>query len=89
MAKRNIDRQRLALKFDSLNESEVKELLDYISIMESMRQAKNLPQLWEDELVSLLSESTENKRARQTFEWESIRRRSDRRHPQMVNHTRR
>ena len=39
MAKRLTERQRLALKLDSLNDSEVVEVLDYISIMESMRRA--------------------------------------------------
>ncbi len=79
MAKRITERQRLALKLDSLNDSEVKEVLEYISIMESMRRAMTLPGVWEDELVALLSEAHENQRARQAFEWESVRRRSDRR----------
>ena len=35
MAKRLTERQRLALKLDALNDVEVKEVLDYISIMES------------------------------------------------------
>ena len=39
MAKRITERQRLALKLDTLNDSEVVEVLDYISIMESMRRA--------------------------------------------------
>lgn len=79
MAKRITERQRLALKLDSLNDSEVNEVLDYISIMESMRRAAIAPGLWEDELVSLLADAQENKRARQVFEWETVRRRADRR----------
>ena len=79
MAKRITERQRLALKLDSLNDSEVKEVLEYISIMESMRRATTLPGLWEDELVALLSDARENMRARQAFEWEAVRRRADRR----------
>jgi hypothetical protein len=79
MAKRLTERQRLALKLDSLNDSEVVEVLDYISIMESMRRATVLPGVWEDELVSLLAEARENKRARQAFEWEATRRRAERR----------
>jgi hypothetical protein len=79
MAKRITERQRLALKLDSLNDSEVKEVLEYISIMESMRRAMTLPGVWEDELVALLSEAQENQRARQAFEWESVRRRAERR----------
>ena len=79
MAKRITERQRLALKLDSLNDSEVKEVLEYISIMESMRRSLTLPGVWEDELVALLSEAQENQRARQAFEWESVRRRAERR----------
>ena len=78
MAKRINERQRLALKLDSLNDSEVKEVLEYISIMESMRRARALPGVWEDELVALLADAPENRRARQVFEWEAVRRRADR-----------
>ena len=79
MAKRITERQRLALKLDSLSDTEVGEVLDYISIMESMRRATTLPGTWEDELVALLADATENRRARQAFEWEAARRRADRR----------
>jgi hypothetical protein len=79
MAKRLTERQRLAFKLDSLTDSEVGEVLDYISIMESMRRATILPGTWEDELVALLADAQENKRARQAFEWEAVRRRAERR----------
>ena len=79
MAKRLTERQRLALKLDALNDSEVKEVLDYISIMESMRRASAMPGLWEDELVAVLADARENRRAQQAFEWESVRRRAERR----------
>lgn len=78
MAKRITERQRLALKLEHLSDTEVHEVLDYISIMESMRRASSLPASWEDELVSLLADSKENARARQAFEWESVRRRAER-----------
>lgn len=78
MARRITERQRLALKLEHLSETEVREVLDYISIMESMRRAATLSTTWEDELVSLLAESKENERARQAFEWESVRRRAER-----------
>jgi hypothetical protein len=78
MAKRITERQRLALKLDNLNDSEVREVLDYISIMESMRRATTLPGLWEDELVALLANARENIRAQQVFEWEAVRRRAER-----------
>lgn len=79
MAKRLTERQRLALKLDSLNDTEVVEVLDYISIMESMRRATTLPGLWEDELINLLADAQENRRARQAFEWEAIRRKAEKR----------
>lgn len=79
MAKRITERQRLAVKLDSLNDSEVVEVLDYIAIMESMRRATVVTELWEDELVAMLANARENKRARQAFEWEAVRRRADRR----------
>ena len=79
MAKRITERQRLALKLEHLSEAEVNEVLDYISIMESMRRATALTPAREDELVSLLADSQENARARQAFEWESVRRRAERR----------
>jgi hypothetical protein len=78
MARRITERQRLALKLEHLSETEVNEVLVYISIMESMRRAASLPATWEDELVSLLAGSKENERARQAFEWESVRRRAER-----------
>ena len=79
MAKRLNERQRLALKLDALNDTEVREVLDYISIMESMRRATALPGLWEDELVEVLADAHENRRAQQAYEWETVRRRAERR----------
>ena len=79
MAKRITERQLLALKLDALNDSEVREVLDYISIMESMRRATMTEGLWDDDLVTQLSEAHENRRARQAFEWEAVRRRAERR----------
>jgi hypothetical protein len=80
MAKRITERQRLAFKLDSLTDTEVKEVLDYISIMESMRRTTSaIPAAWDDDLISLLAEAQENQRAQQAFEWESVRRRAERR----------
>ena len=80
MAKRITERQRLAFKLESLTDSEVKEVIDYISIMESMRRANVGGAIaWDDELVALLSDAQENQRARQAFEWEAVRRRAERR----------
>jgi hypothetical protein len=80
MAKRITERQRLAFKLESLTDSEVKEVLDYVSIMERMHRASaGQTGAWEDELVTLLSDAHENRRARQAFEWEAVRRRAERR----------
>lgn len=79
MAKRINERQRLALKLEHLTDTEVHEVLEYISIMESMRRATTAGSGWEDELISMLAGSEENARARQAFEWESVRRRAERR----------
>ena len=78
MARRITERQRLALKLEHLSDTEVHEVLDYISIMESMRRASAVPSNWDDELIALLAGSEENERARQAFEWESVRRRAER-----------
>lgn len=78
MAKRLTGRQLLALKLDSLADSEIQELLDYISIMESMRKSRAAPSGRDDDLVALLADEVENRRARQAFEWEVVRRRAER-----------
>jgi len=80
MAKRITERQRLALKLEHLSDTEINEVLDYISIMEAMRRAASLASApIDDDLISMLAETPENLRARQAFEWESVRRRAERR----------
>lgn len=79
MAKRATERQLLALKLDALNDAEVREVLDYISIMETMRRATVTDGVWEDDLISSLADAHENQRARQAHEWEAVRRRAERR----------
>ena len=79
MARTVSQRQLLALKLDSLTESEVQEVLDYIAIMESMRKSRAVPSIWEDEVLSALADAHENRRARQAFEWEAVRRKAERR----------
>lgn len=78
MARRLTQRQLLALKLDALTDSEVNEILEYIGIMESMRKSVMVPAAWEDEVVALLADANENRRARQAFEWESVRRKAER-----------
>ena len=72
-------RQFLALKLEALTESEVGEVLDYISFMESKRRSKAAPTVWEDEVLAALADARENRRAQQAFEWEAVRRKAERR----------
>jgi hypothetical protein len=72
-------RQFLASKLEALSESEVVEVLDYISTMESKRRARAAPSVFDDEVLSSLADAQENRRARQAFEWEAVRRKAERR----------
>ena len=72
-------RQFLALKLEALSESEVGEVLDYISTLESKNRAKPAPLLSDDELLVSLADAQENRRARQAFEWEAVRRKAEKR----------
>ena len=78
MTKRKSERQLLAAKLDTLVDSEVTEVLDYIAVMESMRHSTSSAS-WPDEIVDRLAQARENRRAQQAFEWESVRRRAERR----------
>lgn len=79
MAKRITKRQLLGLKLESLDDGEVQEVLDYLTVIESLRRSRVAPSPWQDDIVELLAEAQENKRARQAFEWEAVRRRAERR----------
>ena len=72
-------RQFLALKLEALSESEVGEVLDYVSSMESKNLARTAPSVGEDELLASLADAQENRRARQAFEWEAVRRKAEKR----------
>ncbi len=76
-------RQFLAQKLETLNDAEVCEVLDYISAMEtqreSRRRSRTVSPVWEDEVLSVLAEALENQRARQAFEWETVRRKAEKR----------
>ena len=79
MANNANQRQSLALKLEGLTESEVGEVLDYISLIESTRRSRTTPLTLDDETVAALVDARENRRARQAFEWESVRRKAERR----------
>ena len=72
-------RQFLALKLNALSETEVGEVLDYVSLIESARRAKPVPLVLDDEVLAALADAHENRRARQAFEWEAVRRKAERR----------
>ena len=72
-------RQFLALKLEALSESEVGEVLEYISVIESMRRSRPVPLSFDDEVLTALADAWENRRARQAFEWEVVRRKAEKR----------
>jgi hypothetical protein len=79
MGERIANRQALRLKAETLNDAEISEVLDYINIMESLRDQATKPDLFDDELMNLLADAVENRRARVVAEWERVRRRADNR----------
>ena len=83
MGKTVSQRQLLARKLEGLNESEVGEVLDYISTMqssgESSGRVKAAPSSGDDEVLTALADARENRRARQAFEWEVVRRKAEKR----------
>jgi hypothetical protein len=78
MARRLSERQRLAQKLEALTDSEIAEVLDYIALIEPVSKS-TAPVVRDDELVAMLSDARENRRARQAFAWEALRRRAERR----------
>ena len=79
MANTTNQRQFLASKVEALTETEVGEVLDYISTMESDRRTKTTSGTLDDEVVMDLADAQENRRARQAFEWEAVRRKAEKR----------
>ena len=80
-------RQLLGIKVASLNDAEVQEILDYLAVIETLRTPKIASSALQDDIVELLAEAQENKRARQAFEWEVTRRRAERRGTAIPGHT--
>jgi hypothetical protein len=79
MAYTTNQRQFLASKLEALSEFEVGEVLDYISTMESTKRTKTTSAGLDDEVVMALADAQENRRARQAFEWEAVRRKAEKR----------
>jgi hypothetical protein len=85
MGDRITNRHLLRRKADTLSEPEIAEVLDYINIMESLREQANKPDLFDDELMNLLADALENRRARVVSEWDRVRRRADTRASSFVS----
>ena len=79
MANTTNQRQFLASKVEALSETEVGEVLDYISTMESSQRTRMTSAGLDDEVVMALADAQENRRARQAFEWEAVRRKAEKR----------
>ena len=79
MANTPNQRQFLASKLEALSEAEVGDVLDYISEIESARGSRKAAAVPDDEVLAALADARENRRARQAFEWEAVRRKAERR----------
>ncbi|MEZ5425796.1 MAG: hypothetical protein R2747_06000 [Pyrinomonadaceae bacterium] len=64
----------IASEISKLNESETKAVVNYISELLSTRISQSNENNQADDLIVSLSDDYENKRARQVFEWERVRR---------------
>ncbi|MBA3631755.1 MAG: hypothetical protein H0W58_02920 [Acidobacteria bacterium] len=61
-------------EIDKLNENETLAVINYISQLLSTRISKQQENFINDDLIVSLADAYENKRARQVFEWEKVRR---------------
>ena len=86
MAKRITKRQLLGLKLASLDDAEIQEVLDYLAVIETLRRPRLASSVRQDDIVELLAEAQENKRARQAFEWEVTRRSAEGRETAIPGH---
>lgn len=66
--------QNIAGEINKLNEKETLAVAGYISQILSTRISKSKENQSNDDLIVSLSDAYENKRARQVFEWERVRR---------------
>ncbi len=70
----NRTNENIAGEIKKLNEHETKAVVTYISELLSNRTSKAKENNFNDDLIGSLSDAYENKRARQVFEWERVRR---------------
>ena len=67
-------KQNIAGEINKLNENETLAVVNYISQLLSTRISKQTENSINDDVIVSLSDAYENKRARQVFEWEKVRR---------------
>ncbi len=92
MNTRPTERERILFKLDRLSETEINEVLDYVTLLESNQTEvgqtesgnsqsplfpESAPSAADEDVVAVLGAAYENRRARQVVEWEAIRRRAD------------
>ena len=70
----NQTEQNVAGEKDKLNEKETLAVANFISTVLTDRISKSKDNQTNDDLIVSLSDAYENKRARQVFEWEKLRR---------------
>ncbi len=68
------EKQNIAGEINKLNENETLAVVNYISQLLSTRISKQTENSTGDDIIVSLSDAYENKRARQVFEWEKVRR---------------
>ena len=68
-------KHNIVSEIDKLNETETSAVVNYISQLLSTRiNSKQKENFISDDLIVSLSDAPENRRARQVFEWEKVRR---------------
>ena len=67
-------KHNIADEIDKLNETETLAVVNYISQLLAKRISKQSENSTNDDFIVSLSDAHENKRARQVFEWEKVRR---------------
>jgi hypothetical protein len=77
MGEQTNNRQALKLKAETLTDAETSAVLDYIEMIQSLREPALRSEAADDDLVNLLSEAQENRRARVVMEWDRVRLRAD------------
>ena len=87
MGEQITSRQALRRKAETLSDADIVEVLDYINIMESLREQAVKPDLFDDELMNMLADAVENRRARVVAEWERVRRKADNRAAMIARRT--